>query len=97
MINITFNTNRDSITGFRCTGHAGYAEVGKDIVCAAVSACLIGVCNEIKRFSDATLGIEDGHIDLTCRPNDANQVLLSYAYNTMQDIADEYPHHVSVT
>ena len=26
------------VTGFVCAGHAGYAEAGEDIVCAAVSA-----------------------------------------------------------
>ena len=28
----------DRITGFSVSGHSGYAEAGKDIVCAAVSA-----------------------------------------------------------
>jgi len=37
MIRFTLETQGDEITGFECTGHAGYAEAGSDIVCAAVS------------------------------------------------------------
>ena len=31
-------SSRDQITGFEISGHAGYAEKGSDIICAAVSA-----------------------------------------------------------
>jgi len=38
MIRIKIARNRDGfITGFTAEGHAGYAECGSDIVCAAVS------------------------------------------------------------
>ncbi|MBR1607087.1 MAG: ribosomal-processing cysteine protease Prp, partial [Clostridia bacterium] len=33
------------LSGFSCKGHAGYAEAGSDIVCAAVSALSITCCN----------------------------------------------------
>ena len=41
MIRVTINYNHDSINGFQLIGHAGAAEYGHDIVCAAVSALSI--------------------------------------------------------
>ncbi|MBO4412683.1 MAG: ribosomal-processing cysteine protease Prp [Clostridia bacterium] len=38
MIKIKFYKKNKEIIGFDCFGHAGYAEMGADIVCAAVSS-----------------------------------------------------------
>ena len=33
-----FRNNQNRVSGFEITGHAGYAEEGSDIICAAVSS-----------------------------------------------------------
>jgi len=38
MINVKFYKKNETIVGFDCFGHSGYAEIGSDIVCAAVSS-----------------------------------------------------------
>ena len=38
MIKITFYKNKNFLIGFEISGHSGYAEEGKDIVCSAVSS-----------------------------------------------------------
>lgn len=38
MINIDFILSKGVIIGINITGHAGYGEPGKDIVCAAISS-----------------------------------------------------------
>ena len=44
---------KDGITfGFSVTGHAGYDESGKDIVCAGVSALVINTINSLETFTD---------------------------------------------
>ncbi len=45
-----FRTDSDVIRGFRCSGHAGFAEYGQDIVCAAISILVINTLNSIQRF-----------------------------------------------
>ena len=40
------------IVGFDCTGHAGFAEAGYDIFCAAVSTLVINTVNSIDEFTD---------------------------------------------
>lgn len=46
-----FRNNQKNVTGFEISGHAGYAEEGSDIICAAVSAIAytaLGYFNEKK-------------------------------------------------
>ena len=38
MTTVTFHTEGSRITGFDAVGHSGYAAVGEDIVCAAVTS-----------------------------------------------------------
>ena len=53
MITITVYENHEKqYTGFRCIGHAGYANSGEDIVCAGVSALVINTLNAIEAFTD---------------------------------------------
>ena len=41
----------EEIRGFSCEGHAGYAEHGKDIVCAAASMLSTNTVNAILKFT----------------------------------------------
>ncbi len=43
---------RHEYAGFDISGHAGYDDIGKDIVCAAVSVLVINTLNSIERFTD---------------------------------------------
>jgi len=68
MISVSFHENSDSkIIGFTLSGHAGYAESGSDIICAAVSALVINAMNSIESFSSDTFTYdedeESGFID----------------------------------
>lgn len=49
---------------FSIEGHAGYADSGQDIVCAAVSALVINTINSIEEFTDDAFACdcEDGAI-----------------------------------
>lgn len=52
MIKVDIYKDRDGrYKGFRCAGHAGYADYGSDIVCSSVSAVAIGTCNSIEKLA----------------------------------------------
>jgi uncharacterized protein YsxB (DUF464 family) len=62
MITITFfakeieqdvKFNVESVTGFRTEGHAGYAEYGNDIICAAVSILVMTTINSIEELTSS--------------------------------------------
>ncbi len=53
MIRISFRYDNDGVpTGIWCSGHAGAGRLGKDIVCAAVSALVINTVNSIENFTE---------------------------------------------
>lgn len=64
MIQITvFCDSAKGYRGYEVSGHAGYAEEGSDIICAAVSVLTQNTANSIERFtSDSIQGkaSEDG-------------------------------------
>ena len=49
MLLIAINITR---TGLTVDGHAGYAEIGNDIICAAVSALTQGLVHSLKALTD---------------------------------------------
>ena len=52
MITIEIRKSDKGYTGFSSKGHAGYAEHGFDIVCAAVSALTVNTINSIEKFTN---------------------------------------------
>ena len=60
MIRASFRrSGQGYISGFRVSGHAGFAEKGSDIVCAAVSALVINTVNSIDEFLPEDAGKVD--------------------------------------
>jgi uncharacterized protein YsxB (DUF464 family) len=67
MITVTVKKRNNAYVSFTSSGHAGYAEHGQDIVCAAVSALIINTVNSIEQFTDDVIKAEekDGFISFT--------------------------------
>lgn len=53
-------------TDLAVDGHAGYAETGNDIICAAVSALAQGLIHSLDALTDDKISyrVMDGHIDI---------------------------------
>lgn len=98
MINITIYQNeQNEYTGFRMEGHAGYAEHGQDIVCAAVSALVINTINSMEsytkdRFEHAVHKEKDVvSFEITSTPiSDSAELLLRSLVLGLQGISSEY-------
>ena len=71
MINITVKKRNGSYLDFLSRGHAGYAEEGQDIVCAAVSALIITTVNSLDAFTDEKIevGEDDGYVSIHFKTN----------------------------
>ena len=90
-------------TGFEISGHAGYAEEGSDIVCAAVSILATACANSLEsvcRVQPAVEGGEDGYLKVTLpaemtedQRHDA-QVILSTLRQGLSDLTESYPKFV---
>ena len=53
-----FRTFKNECVGFEVFDHAGYAEEGSDIVCAAISILTINTMNAIEQFTDVDFSQE---------------------------------------
>ena len=52
MTKITFHTTKTGeYRGFTCKGHAGYADYGRDIVCASISVLVINTINSLEEIT----------------------------------------------
>ncbi len=59
MIRVTVKKRENSYVSFHSKGHAGYADSGKDIVCAAVSALIITTVNSLEAFTEDEIDLEE--------------------------------------
>ena len=97
MVQITILKNKQGdYTGFTFKGHAGYAESGHDIVCAAVSVLVINTLNSIEAF---TKDVPQVHTDekkglIECRFSEEickeSVLLLDSMVLGLQGVEEEY-------
>ena len=97
MIKISFFTNDENeITGFDFIGHAGFADNGNDIVCAAVSALVFNTVNSIDQLTaleyDVKQDEKKGHFyfRLKGKPDHDTNLLLNSLKLGVGEIQNEY-------
>ena len=94
MIKITVKKRNHSYESFVSSGHAGYAEEGQDIVCAAVSALIINTVNSIEKFTDDSIEAEekDGFVSFrfTKPVTEKGALLMDSLVLGLTDIAHSY-------
>jgi uncharacterized protein YsxB (DUF464 family) len=89
--------SRDRLSSFFASGHAGWAEHGQDVVCAALSTALqsawLGLAEVATVPVDAERG--DGTLRLTwpeaSRDDAAVRAIVQTAARTVETIARQYP------
>jgi len=91
-----YNNEEGKIIGFRCQGHAEFAECGQDIVCSAVSALVINTMNSIESFTRDTFEYKEneknGMIDFKIISDLSNEssLLLNSLFLGLQGIQEGY-------
>lgn len=93
MITAKFKKKNDQVYWYQVTGHAGYADLGTDIVCAGVSALYITVTNTLLSFG-RTFERDGGYFVLDAI--DADRACLKVLYDGIKDIAEQYPGNVEI-
>jgi hypothetical protein len=95
MIKAIFYRKKRNYIGFTVSGHAGYADAGKDIVCAAVSALTINTVNSVEKLTDNKYKLEQddaGSIKFKFdeKSDENGQLLLNSLSLGLTEIAKEY-------
>ena len=97
MIRVTLQRKGETITGFECTGHAGFAQAGSDIVCAAVSILTTTCANALETVAGVTPKVQasPGKMALSLPENAGHdaQVILETMRQGLRDLAEEYPRY----
>ncbi|MCI8853039.1 MAG: ribosomal-processing cysteine protease Prp [Lachnospiraceae bacterium] len=100
MITVTVYKHSDEYKGFRCEGHAGYAQEGEDIVCAAVSVLTVNTVNSIEAFTeDAFSGEEkDGFVScmLTGCVSEETRLLMDSMVLGLSHIKNNYDDYIQL-
>ena len=104
MTRITFyRDSNDKLTGFECKGHAGYAEAGEDIVCAAISILTINFVNSVELLTDSFPEVvedsDKGYLMVTIKEYDKDDVQLLFNSLSLglDNIREEYPKFFDLT
>ena len=66
MTAVTIYKRAGQYAGFTIEGHAGYADEGQDIVCAAVSVLSLNTLNSIEAFTEDQFSGEEKDGFLSC-------------------------------
>ena len=104
MTRCEFFTDNDRITGFSVSGHSGYAEADKDVVCAAISAIVTMAEATINDVCGAKAKVrvkeEDARVTLTlpasCDEEESVQAVLAGMLITLCSMRDDYPDYIEV-
>lgn len=95
MIRVQIEKKNGCYRKFDIEGHAGYADMGEDIICAAVSALVINTINSIEKYTEDafTCDCEDGMIknwEFTSQTSKETELLMDSLLLGLQNIQRSY-------
>jgi hypothetical protein len=106
MVNVTFVNKKVGddtyISGFQFSGHAGFADSGKDIVCAGISALVLNAINSIETFTEDLFTCEvkeesgDVSFSLVERPSEKAELLLESLLLGVTGIQETYQQYITL-
>ena len=101
MIEVYIRRSGDHYNEFYVEGHANYAEMGKDIVCSAVSALTITLENALGQLLDVTIresryvGDSNPRIFISA-PNNKTDLLIGMYKIGIEGVQEAFPDHVKL-
>lgn len=97
-----FKDKQGRITGYKVSGHAGFAEEGMDIICSAVSALtqapLLGLERHLKLKPSYSVNQQDGVLEvaLNSAPNELTEAILQTMVYGVDSIARQCSQYVRI-
>ena len=87
------------LDGITIDGHAGYAEAGKDIVCAGVTALTENLIDSIESLTKDTIqyNISPGRVDIHYKNlSEYGKLLIDSFFLGICGIEQDFPEHVKI-
>ncbi len=105
MIRVVVYRRDGGTRAIECSGHAGFAEEGRDIVCSAVSALTAALANGLTEEAKVPCSVTDDGSTLRCvlgegldrmQAHDAG-LLFDTFERAVRDIREEYPNYLKIS
>ena len=98
MIKVKLTKKNNNYQRIIITGHANYAEYGKDIVCASVSSTVQTVVNSCLTIDKDSLTYnEDNGLDITVQKNDEiTNKIINVMINNLYELEKAYPKNIQI-
>ena len=96
MIKVVYNNDFKNL---KITGHAGYADQGKDIVCASASSIILSSVNLAIEFNKDVKYTDDlNKIEIINNTNDENvKKVFSNMITCLEDLERQYPDNIKIS
>ena len=94
MIKVKIKDNKINVTG-----HANYADFGKDIVCASVSSVLICTINGILSIDKEAILVEEKEANVTIEIKKDNEIinkLINNMIDCFKELEINYPNNIKI-
>ena len=98
MIKVRIRRNNELIESIKCNGHAGYADYGKDIVCASFSTMIITTINAILTIDENAINYTDSN-DLeivNIKKDNITNSLLNNLVNMIYELKENYDKNIDI-
>ncbi len=99
MIRATILTRGDCLCGFEIQGHAGQAEQGRDIVCAAVSSAAYLTANTLTEVCGCRATVQESEGRLSVRissEQETAQIPLQGLRLHLEGLTAQYPQYIQL-
>lgn len=98
MIKVRISKKNNIIDKIECIGHAGYADYGKDIVCASFSTMIITTINSIINIDEDAISYTDSNNlkIVNIKKDNITNSLLNTLVELMYELRDSYDKNIDI-
>ena len=100
MIKVNVREHAGMIQSIHISGHAEYADHGKDLVCAGVSSIGVGLLNALSEMCEDSCecSMHEGDIQIqVIKENTENQIILNTGIIQLQTMEQSYKNYIHIT
>ena len=99
MINVIVKKDQKIIKEIKIKGHSGYAEIGKDIVCASVSSMVTLAINVISEINESGVEYTQDNKLIQIRKEIDNPIadkILNVLIKMLEELEIDYPKNIKI-
>lgn len=98
MIKVTYKKLDNQISNVNITGHALYADYGKDIVCASVSSIVITTINAILNIDQESIEYKEnnGILIKNIKKDEITNILINNMLNMLKELSNDYQNNIQI-